>query len=113
MGSRTNADTTARATGYHANSYAFLMGLDRSFDTEDTFIRLGVSGGYSSTNVSSGASKVDIESWYIGAYLRAENGPGLFSAAASYGFQDYDFTRVIGLGGSSVNALGNSASVRD
>ncbi|MEM8649816.1 MAG: autotransporter outer membrane beta-barrel domain-containing protein [Pseudomonadota bacterium] len=107
-GAQRDVDGSAAVTGYDATLGGVAFGIDTVFAHNDATITLGISGGYSNTNVDSGPSSADVETWHIGGYGSVAHDGWLFSGAVSYGFQDYDFARVIPVGMASVTANGEA-----
>jgi len=56
--------------------------------------------------VASGTGSASVDTVHLGGYGRFEQGPAQVSAQVSYGFQDYDFSRLIPVGMAAVTATG-------
>ncbi|MDF2374279.1 MAG: autotransporter outer membrane beta-barrel domain-containing protein [Rhizobiaceae bacterium] len=101
LGSRTQVDAGAAVSGYESDTGGFALGGDAAFEAgNDSLMRLGFAFGNTQSNVSGGLSSADIGIWHIGAYGTFEKGPLIASAALTYGFGDYDISRVIPITGS-------------
>lgn len=101
LGSTTQVDAGAAVSGYESDTGGFALGGDTAFEAaSDSLMRLGFAFGNTQSNVSGGLSSADIGIWHIGAYGTFEKGPLIASAALTYGFGDYDISRVIPITGS-------------
>ncbi|MEM9279807.1 MAG: autotransporter outer membrane beta-barrel domain-containing protein, partial [Pseudomonadota bacterium] len=107
-GAERDVDGSAAITGYDASLGGLAFGLDSVFTHDNALVTLGLTGGYSNTDVDSGPSSSDIETWHVGAYGSLEQDGWLFSGAIAYGFQDYDFSRSIPVGMALVTANGDA-----
>ncbi len=107
FGSYQDVDSTGGVTGYDANSYGLALGYEHVWNHNGGVTTLGAALGFGDTDVSSGLSSAGIETYSFGVYGSVARGPWTFSAALSYGEQDYDTTRIIPLtGGSNAVAIG-------
>ncbi len=104
-----DVDNSGAITGFDATTGGFLIGVDRTFVSATATYQFGVSSGYSVTDVDSGPSSADVDTFHIGAYARIEAGALLASAAFAYGSQDYEFDRVIQLGGGATAVASGDA----
>ncbi|MDF1778204.1 MAG: autotransporter outer membrane beta-barrel domain-containing protein [Rhizobiaceae bacterium] len=101
LGSSTNVDAGAAVSGYESDTGGFALGGDAAFEAgNDSLMRLGFAFGNTQSNVTGGLSSADIGIWHIGAYGTFEKGSLIASAALTYGFGDYDISRVIPITGS-------------
>ncbi|MCY6379941.1 autotransporter outer membrane beta-barrel domain-containing protein [Hoeflea prorocentri] len=108
LGGFDEADTTAVAPGYQADSYGVAGGIHFEGTATGFDWLLGGAIGYTRSNVTSGAGSSDVDTVHIGAYGRIEQGPMRLLAQLSYGLQDYDFTRAVPAGGGIAIATGNA-----
>lgn len=108
FGSFRNVDNSSLAIGYDANIGGVAFGLEKIAYHNEALVTAGISGGYSTTDVRGGMSSADIHSWHLGIYGKAEQNDWGLSGILTYGFQDYDMTRVIPVPPAFVTAFGNA-----
>lgn len=108
FGSHRNVDNSSLATGYDANIGGVAYGLEKISYHNEALVTAGISGGYSTTDVVGGMSSAEIESWHMGIYGKAEKNDWGLSGILTYGFQNYDMTRIIPVPPTFVPAFGNA-----
>jgi len=108
IGSFQDIDGSATVTGYEATTGGLAFGYEHVSQTQDGRARLGVSAGYSVTELDAGASTADMDSYFLGIHGSLERGNWLLSGALGFGVQDYDLTRRIAVGAGSVAARGSA-----
>lgn len=108
LGGFGEADAGAVTPGYQNDIHGVAAGIDVKGRADRFEWLLGGAIGYSDSNVVSGAGSSDVDTVHLGAYGRIEQGPARLSAQLSYGFQSYDFSRVIPMGGTGAIATGSA-----
>lgn len=108
MGRATDTERSGVLPGWNSRTGGLAIGAERRFDGAAWPVLAGIAGGYTSTNVESGSSDSDIDSFHLGVYSASQIGALTLSGVASYAWQDYDFTRPIAFGGGAVPALGGA-----
>ncbi|MDA4843819.1 autotransporter outer membrane beta-barrel domain-containing protein [Hoeflea poritis] len=102
------ADATAFAPGYQNDIYGVAAGVDIEHKTEGFDWIIGGAAGYTASDVTSGSGSSDVDTFHLGVYGRIDRGPARLSAQISYGFQSYDFARVIPVGATTATAAGSA-----
>lgn len=108
LGGFGEADATAFAPGYRNDIYGVAAGIDLERKAEGFDWIIGGAAGYTVSDVTSGTGSSDVDTFHLGAYGRIDRGPARLSAQLSYGFQSYDFARVIPVGATAATATGNA-----
>ena len=109
LGSDTDVDADGSTSGWNATDAGLAFGLERRGELgTGTPFTAGLAGGYISTDVDSGATSAQIDSWYAGLYAAAKKGRLTLSGSASYAHHDCDYNRLITLGSGSVLANGEA-----
>lgn len=109
LGSDTDVDADGSTSGWNATDAGLAFGLERRGELgTGTPFTAGLAGGYISTDVDSGATSAQIDSWYAGLYAAAKKGRLTLSGSASYAHHDFDYNRLITLGSGSVLANGEA-----
>ncbi|MEM1048983.1 MAG: autotransporter domain-containing protein [Pseudomonadota bacterium] len=104
MAEHTRIGNSASVTGWDATIGGVAFGIERRLDTGRLGISwppvlVGLAGGYTKTDVTSGASGADVESFHAGIYAAARHGALTVSGAVAAAHQSYEISRVIDLGG--------------
>ena len=108
LGSMTDVDASGGVPGWDAATGGVAFGVERRANLFGTPSVVGVAFGFTSSDVDSGTSGADIESYHLGLYAASSSGPLTLSGAVAYAFQEYDYTRVVPFGGGAVTALGSA-----
>ena len=108
LGGFGDADATALAPSYRSDIYGVAAGIDFERKAEGFDWLIGGAAGYTVSDVTSGAGSADVDTFHLGAYGRIDRGPARLSAQLSYGFQAYDFARVIPVGATTAIATGSA-----
>lgn len=98
FGASRDVDGTLAITGYDATTAGIALGYEMVMDEEAGKTILGFAASYGQTDMSSGPSSAEIESYSFGIYGSHEWSNWRLSGALSYGMQDYDITRIIPIG---------------
>ncbi len=107
MGLSIDVDARRGVTGYDTDSYGLAGGIDAGFDLGGGTGIAGAAFGYTNMDTEAGGSSAKIDSWHVGIYGGMESGGFAASAALSYAWQDYKFSRVIPfIGGGGAVAAG-------
>ncbi len=112
QGSIIKVSAAGATPGWDATSGGIAFGLERRFDSifdmGMPFVA-GVAGGYSVSDVSSGASRANIKSYEVGTYGATQIGGLRLSQAVTFSWQDYSLIRPLTLGGGgAATALGDT-----
>lgn len=104
MAEHTRIGSSASVTGWDATIGGVAFGVEKRLDAGWSGISwppvlVGLAGGYTKTNVTSGASGADVESFHAGIYAAARHGALTVSGAVAAAHQSYDISRMIDLGG--------------
>lgn len=109
MGAIADVASNPGQTGYDIATGGIATGIDGFIPLDDGVVRVGAAIGFSAGDIDNDTSGADVNSWHLGAHVVYENDNLGLSAAASYGFQNYDIDRVIALvGAPSVTATGEA-----
>ncbi|MBO6636847.1 MAG: autotransporter domain-containing protein [Roseitalea sp.] len=108
LGAVTDVDASGGIPGWDSTTGGLAFGFERRLDQYAAPVIIGAAFGYTVTDVDVGASKADIDSYQFGLYAASSAGALSWSAALSYAFQSYDFTRPVAFGGGAVTALGSA-----
>ena len=106
LGSTIDVDASGGAPGWDATTGGVAVGIERRALLFDLSSILGAAFGFTSSDVDSGASDANIESYHLGLYAASSAGALSLSGAIAYAFQDYDYTRVIPFGGGAATGIG-------
>lgn len=109
LGSDTDVDADGTTPGWNATDAGLAFGLERSrqFGAGTSFTA-GLAGGYISSDVDSGATSAQIDSWHAGLYAAAKTGRLALSGSASYARHDFDYNRLIAVGSGTLLADGQA-----
>jgi len=109
LGGVSDVDDDGATQGYDARTGGLVAGVDVITGVQDVTLRAGLAGGYSRTDVDSGFTEADIDTWHIGVHASAAQGPVQVTGALSYGFQREDLERLLLLGdGGTATATGDA-----
>ncbi len=104
MAEHTRIGADASVTGWEATIGGLAFGIEKRLDKgwqgmSWPPVLVGLAGGYTKTDVTSGASGAEVESFHVGLYAAARHGALTLSGAVAAAHQSYDISRVIDLGG--------------
>ncbi|MEM7602847.1 MAG: autotransporter outer membrane beta-barrel domain-containing protein, partial [Verrucomicrobiota bacterium] len=109
MGSDTSVDGNDGIPGWNSTRYGFAFGFENRDPADFHFPgRVGFSAGYLTTDLATGASDAEIESWHLGFYATTQAGPLSLSGAAAFAHFDFEFDRFVSLGNGAVIANGDA-----
>lgn len=108
MGRSAQTDSTGALAGWDARIGGMAFGAERRFAFEAAPVLVGLSGGFTRSDVDVQGSGSDIDGYHVGAYAASDLGALSLSGAVSYAWQDYDLSRLIPVGGGFVTASGSA-----
>ena len=109
MGSDTTVDGADGIPGWDATAGGLAFGVEsHAWTAFGAPITAGLAAGYISTDVDSGSSDSQIDSWHVGLYAAARTGRLTLSGAAAYAHYQFDFDRLVAFGGGSSVADGDA-----
>ncbi|MEM8813215.1 MAG: autotransporter domain-containing protein [Pseudomonadota bacterium] len=106
MGERTRVDDDGAVPGWDADIGGLAFGIEQRIDALGGGllgwppVLVGLATGYTRTDVTSGVSDADIDSFHAGIYAAARLGALTLTGAGAGAYQSYDIDRVILLDGS-------------
>jgi len=89
------------SNGYLANMWGTVIGIDRLFIEGDLRLGLAQGFGFSKINSKDNYGHTSIDSYQTGIYgeYQAKDSPYILDAVLTYGYNDYDSSRNISVGG--------------
>ena len=107
IGADNSVKGTAGITGWDASSKGIAFGIERM--TPDGLV-LGASTAYSETSITSGTSHGAVDALHAGLYAEGSMNAFSWSTAVGYARQDFDYQRLITLGGGAGSSIARGAT---